>query len=582
MIKYLRAALANRLLLALVGVSLFPVIVLGVAMHFLASQALMAEASNRLEAVRTIKANQVREYFELNRNQVRTFAESRMVLQALLGFSEAFKTAREENKVTPEMLAQYRSDLRSYYTGDFAIEYGKRNQGEVIAADRLINPLDDDAAYLQALYIKRNPYPIGSKDLLEAADDQSRYTELHRQFHPVFRNYLKRYAFYDIFLVEIESGDVVYSAFKEVDFGTSLKNGPYASSNIARVFQEAAASTSEDFVAFADYEHYTPSYEEAASFMAAPIYDGEKKVGVAVFQLAISRINEIMAERAGLGETGETYMVGPDKLFRNDSRFLDELGVSTTILNKAIVVESAATRSALNEHKAGTQIIDDYRGASVLSSWTPVVVQEASRAGATPVEWALMSDVDLSQIRAPINKITRYSITIFLVAGASAFLVSFLIARRFNQEADRQASLIRGISENTQTLASASEELTSVSVQMSSAAEETNAASRCRRLGRGASQRQRPHRFRGHRTPQRQHPRNRSKHGKSSSRRKSVRCRRLSGQRDDHRIGDQQCSHRRSRQGHYVDCRANQPAGLERDDRSRAGGRGRQRIRRCR
>ena len=53
--------------------------------------------------------------------------------------------------------------------------------------------------------------------------------------------------------------------------------------------------------------------------------------------------------------------------------------------------------------------------------------------------------------------------------------VSVSISRRFSREARRQASLVSGIIDNTNALAGSSEELTSVSQQMSATAEETTA-----------------------------------------------------------------------------------------------------------
>ncbi len=366
-------------------------------------------------------------------------------------------------------------DLRSYYEIDFATEYGQRNEGKEPSVDLLLNTLDDDSIYLQYQYIKNNPHPLGSKDLLDAADDDSVYARLHGEFHPVVRSYLERFGFYDIFLVDIESGDIVYSVFKELDFTTSLKNGPYASTGIGRAFQDAAAANFPNYVTFVDYQAYTPSYEDAASFLASPIFDGDEKVGVAIFQLPIRRINAIMSERTGLGETGETYVVGPDKLFRNDSRFLEELNVTTTIINPTLVVESESTRSALERGVAGTQVAEDYRGAEVLSSWTPITVHQSNRPGGAEVRWALMSDVDLDEVQRPIRRIMLYALLIFIAAGVAVSIVSFLIARRFSRESERQATLVKGIGDNMHTLASASEELTSVSEQMSSAAEETTA-----------------------------------------------------------------------------------------------------------
>lgn len=107
-----------------------------------------------------------------------------------------------------------------------------------------------------------------------------------------------------------------------MDFSTSLSDGPYASTNFGRAFQEANRTLSQDGVVLVDYAQYTPSYEAPASFIASPIFDGGKKIGVAMFQMPIDRLNEIMGERAGLGKTGETYLVGQDGLMRSDS-YLD-------------------------------------------------------------------------------------------------------------------------------------------------------------------------------------------------------------------------------------------------------------------
>ena len=304
MIRFITDTFGNKLLLALLGVSLIPLIAMGSAMYYLASQALMYEASNRLEAVRTIKAAQVEDYFQLIHDQIQSFSGNRMVVEATEAFEAAMATAGDESGVTPEQLAQLKAELRTYYEIDFASEYRNRNQSGNPNVDLLLNGLDDDSVYLQYQYIKKNPHPLGSKDLLDAADDDSQYSVLHGKFHPVVRDYLNRFGFYDIFLVDIDSGDIVYSVYKELDYATSLKNGPYASTGIGRAFQDAAAANVNDYVAFIDYEAYTPSYEEAASFLASPIFDGDRKVGVAIFQLPIARINAIMAERTGLGKTG--------------------------------------------------------------------------------------------------------------------------------------------------------------------------------------------------------------------------------------------------------------------------------------
>ena len=57
----------------------------------------------------------------------------------------------------------------------------------------------------------------------------------------------------------------------------------------------------------------------STSFIASPVFDGNKKIGVLAFQMPLEKITEIANARAGQGETGETYFVGQDLKLRSDS-----------------------------------------------------------------------------------------------------------------------------------------------------------------------------------------------------------------------------------------------------------------------
>lgn len=467
------AALLNRLLLALLSISLIPLTVLGLSMYYLASKAIMKQATDRLTAVRTIKANQIQGYFRGIQDQIQTFSEDRMVVEAMVGLNGAMTSVREENEVTDQDVKRMKEELSSFYGGDFARKYRTENGGQQPNLEAQLQPLDADTITLQYEYIKQNPNELGKKDLLDQSDDGSTYSSLHQLYHPVIRNYLKKFGYYDIFLVDIESGDIVYSVFKEVDFTTSLRDGPYASTNFGRAFREAAKATWKDAVAFVDYAPYTPSYEAAASFIASPIFDGDKKVGVAMFQMPISRINDILAERTGLGESGETYAVGSDHLFRNESRVLQELQVDTTIINPAVRVDTEPVISALSNAESGTAITTNYRGVEVLCSWQPLTVDIEAEGEEEGRHWALMSEIELAEVRRPVTQIAFYSTVICILTGILVLWISYRFSQQFNREAVRQAALVHGIADNTTSLAGASEELTSVSQQMSSNAEQT-------------------------------------------------------------------------------------------------------------
>jgi methyl-accepting chemotaxis protein len=74
---------------------------------------------------------------------------------------------------------------------------------------------------LQKLYITDNPNPIGKKEFLDFANDSSSFSHLHKKYHPWLRSFLKERDYYDIFLIDME-GDVLYTVFKEPDFGSNF------------------------------------------------------------------------------------------------------------------------------------------------------------------------------------------------------------------------------------------------------------------------------------------------------------------------------------------------------------------------
>ena len=64
--------------------------------------------------------------------------------------------------------------------------------------------------------------------------------------------------------------------------------------------------------------------------MAAPVFNNKTLVGVVAFKMPTAAIGTMMADKLGLGESGETFFVGTDNLLRNDSPFSDENDVLKT------------------------------------------------------------------------------------------------------------------------------------------------------------------------------------------------------------------------------------------------------------
>ena len=177
-----------------------------------------------------------------------------------------------------------------------------------------------------------NAHPLGEKHRLDDPGDNTGYAGIHAEIHPIIRSYLESFGYYDIFLVDPDTGDIIYSVYKELDFATSLLDGPYANSNLGEVFRKAR-ELKPGGIAFTDFEQYRPSYDAPASFIAAPIFDGSDRIGVLIFQMPLDRITQVMSVRGGLGESGESYLVGPDHLMRSDAYHDENRSVTNSFRN---------------------------------------------------------------------------------------------------------------------------------------------------------------------------------------------------------------------------------------------------------
>ena len=467
---------------------LVPLAVMGILSNNSSSKALKQQAFNQLVSVRETKKKQIEDYFSTIRKQVRTLSENGMVVDAMKEFKTAFKEVRKENDITDSKLEEYRTALKTYYTSDFTNEYRQQNNGQGPDVVSYFNQLDADSLALQYYYIKANNNQLGEKHNLDAADEVSSYSKLHAKYHPAIRDFLEQFGYYDIFLVDPDSGDIVYSVYKELDFTTSLKDGPYANTNFGKVFRQANDSNDHNYVKMVDFEPYAPSYEGAASFIASPIFDGSEKVGVLLFQMPIDKINAVMTSNSdwknvGLGDSGETYLIGEDLAMRSQSRFLIEdkegynslmkgLGTDQGVLDKINAkdctillqkVETKGTRAAVAGNTS-VEIFPDYRNVPVLSAYAPVEIED--------VDWVIMSEIDEAEA---LKAVAALRINMFKLAGGMLVLVvgiGFLVTRITGNVTTVIKNMIESLTDCSSQIASASGQVSSSSQSLAEGSSE--------------------------------------------------------------------------------------------------------------
>jgi len=461
-----RFSLGARLLIVFLAIGTIPSAVIGISSLHQASKALEKQAFAQLESLRDVKKGQIERYLQTVKDQMITFSENRMVITAMRQFDDAFDNFREENEISEDRLKKMGAELYTYYSDDFAGEYRNQNPGNSPDVESRFKKLDSEGVALQYYYIKANEHPLGSKDQMDKPSDNSKYSELHGMYHPVIRSYLKKFGYYDIFLVDSKTGDIVYSVFKELDYATSLMDGAYAQTNFAEAFRQANAATNKDTIIITDFAQYFPSYEAPAGFVASPIFNGDTKVGVAIFQFPIDVLNTIMGERSGMGESGETYLVGSDQLMRSDS-YLDPKYHSVVASFKNPdkgKVDTNASRGALNG-ETGEGIVIDYNGNPVLSAYTPIAV------GSTI--WAMIAEIDEAEAFAAIHTLNWLIGIVAIISIVVIIGVALFVTRSITKPINR---IIAGLNNGADQVAAASSQVSSASQQLAEGSSEQAAS----------------------------------------------------------------------------------------------------------
>ena len=272
------------------------------------------------------------------------------------------------------------------------------------------------------------------------------YKKVHDKYFPTLKYYVKHYGYWDIFLMDAEHGDISFTIAKESDFSQRTDK---IDSSLKDVWQIASK---EGKFALSDMKSYDPSNGIPSQFMAMPIKIDNKIIGVIALQISNDTVSAIMNQRSGLGETGESILVGEDKLMRSDS-YLDPINFSVIASFKNPsngTVDTIATRGAL-AGQTDTHIISDYKGNNVLVAYTPIQFET--------FKWVLMAKIDEEEAFRAAESIKNTLIYVFI--GGLAFIITLAIWVT--------RSITKPINTSVSQMQSASAELEVVAQQQSTA-----------------------------------------------------------------------------------------------------------------
>ncbi len=130
--------------------------------------------------------------------------------------------------------------------------------------------------------------------------------------------------------------------------------------------------------------------------------------------LGMEKIQEILLERTGMGESGETYLVGEDRGLRSASRFFPDKPP------RSIIADTKGVQQAL-AGQGGTGIFQDYRGIEVYSAY--------HKLNLASLNWVILSEMDVAEASIPLQKLRKKLWIIVLIMIFVALLLSLFIAR---------------------------------------------------------------------------------------------------------------------------------------------------------
>jgi class 3 adenylate cyclase len=411
-------SLKSKLVIMLLSISLCSILIVGYQGLRNGKEALTTRLYDQLTSVRESKRSQIQALFSDLNGQVKSLAIDHIIIRAMGDFNSAYKRLDKKTLDNDQM-----KTLKAYYQDEFIPRLEKSIHGKPPLENYF--PSSPAAQYLQYHYIANNDANIGKKNQLDDANDKSYYSAVHAYNHPVLNEIIKNFGYYDLFLIDLETGNIVYSVYKETDFSTSLEQDAYRSSNLGKLYKKIKSTQDYGNVQQVGYDFYRASYGVPASFFGSTIFDENKKpIGIVAIQLSNEKFSNIMTgnkgwKKQGLGDTGESYIVGADYLMRTDARLLSSTekfkqghcyatqaignlliggdnaqkicDLNTSILLQK--VDSPIISKALSG-QTGTAEIKSYSGKKALAAYAPLQVGN--------IKLAIVSQIDLAEANQPI------------------------------------------------------------------------------------------------------------------------------------------------------------------------------------
>ncbi|MEN8156578.1 MAG: SpoIIE family protein phosphatase [Bacteroidota bacterium] len=419
-------SIRTKLLTNFLLISLVPTILVLLILNIVVGSSIKSEIIEKIKLSRDLEKEMVVDYFTSYMKELEYFATGKSPVDHISILLEAFRDLEVPELKEAELVA-----LKARYDS-VARSFNATGLVEVNSEDFF--PEEPVTRAFQYKYmIDENSYTF--------PEYESKYSDIHKGVGII----TDKFDLTDILIIDNKSGYVCYSDNKGMDFGINLEHSRYAHTTIKKVFH-MARELGEGESVMTDFIRYLTAGMEPRLFFAAPVHKDGQSIATLVFQINNTEFDGFMShqeewEAQGLEKTGESYIIGEDRLMRTSSRFYledpddfiheirpivgDSLAeqietAASTILT--LPVHTDASRNALHGNTATTSNTD-YRGIKVLSSYTPIEIKG--------VKWALISEIDHREAFAPIRRFNLLLLILLLIVTPLVFFLAAWISKRF-------------------------------------------------------------------------------------------------------------------------------------------------------
>jgi len=443
-------SIQSKLLIMLLAVSVVSATIVGIIGYVSGRESLRASAIDQLTTIRELRVHELETSMAGLQRGVQLDSRNLSAQTA----SKALNAAWDELQ-SRELTPAQTEELQAYYADTFIPQLEERS-GDTYS-DTAFVPASNAGKWVQYHFTaQHDDFDEALQD--DDGDDGTTFSEASTQYGDYLSRLVEQVGYEDLLMLNLD-GDVVYSAYKGTDLGTNLNDGPFRDSMLADAYREVVASNSVNAVRTTDFERWIPSLNVPAYWVVSPIGNDSAVTGVLAVQMSIDTVNDILTggeqwAEQGLGQTGEVYVAGHDKLMRSISRELVEdpeqyekdvvaAGTPPATAARAVAVGGSTLIQPVDTYsvnqalmgRTGTAVVDSYLGLESIVAYSPIEVNG--------LNWVAVAHITTAEAFAPVADFTRNLVLSLLAIIVAVSLLSLLLAQTFTKPVRRLVEAVR-------------------------------------------------------------------------------------------------------------------------------------------